>query len=117
MKTQNHKNLIILVLLMFVGQVVSAPLLNCSSAQMDSHSMSMMDMSSHDMSDMLESNQAMDCCDSDCECPSGMCVSIALYFSSSTEANFSNDSNQIDISSQKVNKQAISSIYRPPIFC
>ena len=112
---QNHKNLIILVLLMFVGQVVSAPLLNCSSAQMDSHSMSMMDMSSHDMSNMLDSNQAMDCCDSDCECPSGMCLSIALYLSPSTEINFNNNSKKIDVSSQKISKQVLTSIYRPPI--
>ena len=125
MKTRNHKNLIFLLLLIFVGQVVSAPLLSCSKTQIGSHSMSIMDMTSDEMSNMVmsdssnmqTSHQTMDCCDNDCDCSSGVCVSIVLYISPSSEVNFYNNSNLINIASQKISKQVLSSIYRPPIFC
>ena len=124
MKTRNHKNLIFLLLLIFVGQVVSAPLLSCSKTQTGSHSMSVMDMTSDDMSNMAMSPssniqgslQTMDCCDDDCDCPSGVCASIVLFVSPSTEVNFYNNSSVIIIASQKISKQVLSTIHRPPIF-
>ena len=65
----------VLLLLAFVGQVVSAPLFAISDCQMEkpSHSMPNHDMASMDM------GADMDCCEDECDCPIQMCLSVIVY--------------------------------------
>ena len=124
LKVAGNKNLVLIILLLFVGQVVSAPFSLSSSNQSDSHSMSMMDMSSmssHDMtmmhsSDSSDSSMQMDCCNDDCDCTMGLCFSVILISTDTLQTNV-NLTNQVNISdSLFIFPQHSSSIYHPPIF-
>lgn len=105
----------LLILLIFVGQVVSAPLFSTDDCQSDMTHSVMDSMPGHDMSSMDMSTMDMDCCDEECDCPIDMCLSVVLY---------SNQDNKIQLFSINNNtfpaivfafSQHPSSIYRPPI--
>ncbi|MCF6319377.1 MAG: hypothetical protein L3J83_08890 [Proteobacteria bacterium] len=124
------KILMVLVLLIFVGQVVSAPLKSCltENSENSEHSMVMADMDHHDMSDMhslsmhdsgtstMQTSMQMDCCQDECQCPVDMCFSMA-FIDDSSQISFNNFTDSVvfqNISSlQPSHKQ--DSLYRPPI--
>ena len=114
MKVVKNKNLLLIILLLFVGQVVAAPFATCSMSVMDMSAMSDQQMS---MMDMSNPDSKMDCCD-DCQCPVGMCFTHAIYTNSnSITLHFNADDTQPINPHKFVNTTASSSIYRPPIFC
>jgi hypothetical protein len=114
--------LLLLILLIFVGQVVSAPLNICSAEMSDTSQLSMNhSMQNHDMSSMnVEASDTpmmqMDCCDDDCQCPMDMCFSVA-YINHSDDMKFYmlsqvivfKNINHIQLTYQN------DSLYRPPI--
>jgi len=112
----------VLMLLIFVGQVVSAPITTCKTnghtqgmtfVESDVTVMGDMQMSSSDQ----YNNMNMECCEDDCHCPLGMCISVVLYTSDSIEVLFSKTSSKIIPQVTFTNNYTNSSIYRPPIFC
>ncbi len=80
MSNSINKKLLVLLLLIFVGQVVAAPLLSCSYSSSNDSTMSMqMDMSKHKMPMAdLGIHKNMKCCD-DCQCPDGMCLTVVMF--------------------------------------
>lgn len=113
------------MLLLFAGQVLSAPFNQCSATKGSSNAtivMQMASMEGHDMSMMQQYNDSvsdstlkMDCCD-ECKCPMDMCLSqvflstnenavVPLILQQSQPLNF-----PVFI---KISQP--SSIYRPPI--
>lgn len=68
----------VLILLIFVGQVVSAPITTCKT---NDHTQSMtfvesdLNVMNHmQMSSDRYDNMNMECCEDDCHCPLGMCL-------------------------------------------
>lgn len=121
LKVENYKNLMVLILLIFVGQVVSAPITTCKTND-HTQSMTFVESALTVMDDMQISldqfdNMNMECCEDDCHCPLGMCISVVLYTSDSMEVLFSKTSSQIIPEIPFTNNYSNSSIYRPPIFC
>ena len=123
MKVEKYKNLMVLILLIFVGQVVSAPITTCKTNNHD-ESQTMMSVEadmhmSHNMQISPSSNNNhtdMVCCDEDCDCPLGICLSVVLYSNENLEILFSTSSNYIPLEIPFINNQPSSSIYHPPIF-
>ena len=122
MKASKNTNWLLLILLVFTGQTLAAPFANLNDCESD-HSMPTHDMDSmpdHDMSMMdmsldMESGMTMDCCEDDCQCSDGMCVS-AVYLSINEKNEFGFIQNQVKFQeSQFSYNQFYSSIYRPPI--
>ena len=107
-----------MILLLFVGQVMSATFITCSSGESASQSM-LMDMSSipdHDMSMMHASDmEQMDCCD-DCQCTQSICVN-SLFIASTINISLykSVKSNLIAQPQPFINQQRYSAIFHPPI--
>lgn len=117
------KLLMVLALLSFLGQVVSAPLKVCltensgDSGHSMEHSMVMADNEHHDMSNMnMQTMMQMDCCQDDCQCPIDMCVSIA-FIDDSSQILFNDFTDSVVF--QNINSiqpsQKQDSLYRPPI--
>jgi hypothetical protein len=114
----------LLVLLIFVGQVVSAPLSSCTKNSNDNSTHSMMmniDLNSDSAAMDMQSSDSfmqMDCCGDDCQCPVAMCVSMA-YISDSEIIKVQQFSEFISFLPLKTIQlsQSNDSLYRPPIFC
>jgi len=122
LKLKRNKILIGLTLLMFVSQVFSAPVVSCQLMP-SSHSkdqlmttMGLSLMPNHDMSSMHTDNSTeMECCENDCQCPPGMCVS-GIFFpvpdievESSLITHYSSLSEHFQITIHSA------TLYRPPI--
>lgn len=108
-----------MILLLFVGQVMSATFISCSSGQPASQSMSMMDMSlmpDHDMSMMHASGESnMDCCD-DCQCTLRTCVNNPFIASTVNIPLY--DSVKSNLTPQRqlfINQLRSPAIFYPPI--
>ena len=104
--------MVVLMLLVFVGQVTVASALPC---QMDMEEDStMMDHSSHMMSEQADESSTDDCCAKNSGCSMSGCISIALstHFQSS-KVSFASES--IAHQTQLAIKQFPTSLYRPPI--
>jgi len=115
LNTVKHRSWLLLVLLIFVGQILAEPLNSCQmdSSSGQSHDMNMMD---HTMADM-EMNDSMDmsCCGDKCDCPDGICVSFAMI--SSWDMNFQfapMDSYSVVINPFQLNQPSFA-IFHPPI--
>ena len=112
-----------MILLIFVGQVLSAPLITNSNCQNDPSAHSMMQMESMQMSSMDmktmqnydRASMAMDCCDEECDCPMDMCLTVLIYSAEKSNVLF----NLTDVYPLSITSftylQHLSSIYRPPI--
>jgi len=120
----HHKNLILALLLLFAGQVLSAPFGQCSAQNDGSNQNSMMSMVSmmdHEMPMTHHSDSSsatdikMDCCE-DCTCPMDMCLSQIFFSTSDHEivAVILQYSQVFDFSI-RIKSTYPSSIYRPPI--
>ena len=114
----------LLILLIFVGQVVSAPFETCitDNDENSTHSMMMADMPNHDMQNMTmdhsdSSMMAMDCCGDECQCPMDMCLTMA-FINTHIDTQIQQFSETFIF--QETNSVLISysndSLYRPPIF-
>ncbi len=117
MKTQNHNKLIALMLLIFVGQVFSAPIFSCSQHQ-ESQSSMMMDMDMHmDSMDSSEmDSMSMDCCGDQCDCPDAMCFSHVFISSINSVSSYDTPKGCLTISKQIfVQEHLVSAIFHPPI--
>ena len=114
--------MVILILLIFVGQVMSAPLVSCQinlpskiSTTMDMHSMPNHDMAMMDFDHSDNNNMTMDCCEKECHCSLGMCFSMVLYPNLELELLFASVNSLLFPSVAFINNSSYSSIYRPPI--
>jgi len=101
------KILMVLLLLVFVGQVTVASAISCQTDQQNQSMM--MDHSKHEMN-----NQAKDCCADETSCPMSSCISFALpsLYAISSVAITS------DVFQPPINlalNQALTSLYRTPI--
>ncbi len=116
MKTSNHKNLIALILLIFIGQVVSAPMLSCSqNQQMDSVSMKM-DMSMDLMDSTEMDSMTMDCCGAQCDCPDAMCISHVFINTVNNLSTYQVPQPYLAIKQNLfIQKHLVSAIFHPPI--
>ncbi len=103
--------MVVLMLLVFVGQASAFTVVPC---EMNGQASMMSGMSHpiHDMSDMASSD--MDCCDQECSCPMGSCVS-AVLFNTPVLIEPELISQKIIQSPTRVLMQTLTSLYRPPI--
>ncbi|VAW40654.1 hypothetical protein MNBD_GAMMA01-1450 [hydrothermal vent metagenome] len=120
MRVVKYKKLLVLVLLIFVGQVVSAPLTTCATSESSSSSQIMPSMPDHDMAMMhlSQTHEAMvdmDCCGDECNCPQGMCISVVFYPNQAVDMQFVSIATYLIPPILFINNQYPSSIYRPPI--
>ena len=115
MKTQNHKKLIALMLLIFVGQVFSAPIFSCSQHQ-EAQSSVMMDMHMDSMDSSEMDSMSMDCCGNQCDCPDAMCFSHVFISSIDATSSYNTPKAHLIITrSILIQKHLISAIFHPPI--
>ena len=120
MKTQKHKNLIALILLIFIGQVFSAPMLSCSQNQeMESSTMMMdidMDMHMDSMNSSEMDTMNMDCCGNQCDCPDAMCISHVFIATVNDLSTFQVPKPYLATKQNLfVQKHLVSAIFHPPI--
>jgi hypothetical protein len=104
------------MLLIFVGQVLAIPFNSC---QMDMDPSDSQPSMQHKMSMMpamqMDDSIGMSCCDNDCDCPDGICISFAMISNSIINIQlFSIDSYTFSINSFELN-QPISVFFHPPI--
>ena len=109
------KILMVLLLLVFIGQVTAASAISCETDQQNQSMM--IDHSQHDMNNQANdssSSQTDDCCADNSSCPMSSCISIALppLYASFSVASVS-DTFQLPINLAL--SQSLTSLYRPPI--
>ena len=122
LRVVKNKNWVILMLLIFVGQVMSAPLASCQTSLSSkiSTTMDMSSMPNHDMAMMHfdqseDADMTMDCCEKDCQCSLGMCLSMVFYPNTEFELFFTSVTSLMFPSVAFIDNSSHSSIYRPPI--
>ncbi|NQZ07863.1 MAG: hypothetical protein HRT35_11940 [Algicola sp.] len=101
--------MVVLMLLVFVGQATASAVMPCEMDAQTSIGSMMMD---HDMSDMASGD--MNCCDQDCSCPMGSCVS-AVFINTPVLIEPELNSQKIVQYSTQGLIQTLTSLYRPPI--
>lgn len=111
-----NKSLMVLLLLVFVGQVTAASAISCQTNQ---HNQSMMmDHSKHSMNNQANdssSSQTDDCCADSSSCPMSGCVTFAIptLYNATSTVTISSDIFQLPIN--LAFSQPLTSLYRPPI--
>lgn len=116
--------MVMLICLTFVGQAMASTIMSyhmmsmkVTSGQNQSHDMSMMDHSSHNMmsesSDGEESSE--DCCAKTCSCFTGGCSSLATLMKDTDNSLIIGLSSKISSYLSLAQSQQLTSLYRPPI--
>lgn len=119
LKLFGHSVVIVMMLLTFMGQALSS-ITPCDMSEHQimmsssmNHDMASMD---HEMGSMTHDKMDMECCDTDCQCPTGACVSFVLLPMSGYLQHSNLDVERIQSPEQPLSSYQHKSLYRPPIF-
>lgn len=115
--------MVLLICLTFVGQAMASTIMSyhmmsmkVANGQEQSHDMSMMDHSSHNMmSESSDDEDSEDCCAKTCSCFTGGCSSLATLMKDTDNSLIINSSSKISSYLLLAQSQQLTSLYRPPI--
>ena len=118
LKLFGHSLVIVMMLLTFMGQALSSTV-SCDMSEHQmmrspmNHNMSSM---THEIGVMAHDKMDMECCDTDCQCPAGACVSFVILPMSSYLQHTNLDVERIQSPEHTLANYQHKSLYRPPIF-
>ena len=116
--------IVMFTLLVLVGQVMAAAINSCQNDQIaNENGAQLVQMAGHsthstrhnsDVSTIEKNSESCICCDLDCYCPMGSCVSVVVS-ALHNQSEFAYLSNKIERLPQSAISQIIPSLFRPPI--